>query len=177
MNRLHYFNDSLGFGKEGENFLNQFFAGRGFSVRSASRDEDRIRHIDAWLKPRNKSREISVQYKTDRESITTGNCFIEHVSVDAPDIKKGWIYTTEAEYLIYFIPPPTGIIYVARMADVQSHFKQWATQSRLKRRWVANRDRQGHDYFTGGILVPRSLFESSVMKVYTVPKQPESRAA
>lgn len=56
----------------------------------------------------------TIEYKSDKKAASTGNVFIETVSVDSEN-KPGWAYTCGAQMMIYFIPPNRKIYIVNKV--------------------------------------------------------------
>ena len=104
-------------GLAGEAFLDALFS-RWYRIRPASAAQQR-RGIDRWF--RTTTRRLAVEYKTDHTAARTGNAFVETVSVDTAH-KPGWAYTSQADYLVYYIPPD-GLVYVLRFAVLRRELK------------------------------------------------------
>jgi hypothetical protein len=140
------FAESFGRGKRGEDILDTYFADR-FDIRPVSMDQDRL-GIDRIF-TNHLGRQLTVQYKTDRTAATTGNVFIETVSVDYPP-KAGWVFSCSADWLIYYVPG-WDMAYVVRPAALKAKVREWygAHQCRA----IPNKS-----YHTIGVLVPRHIF-------------------
>src|SRR5690606_23251114 len=106
-------------GLAGEAFLDALFS-RWYRIRPASAAQQR-RGIDRWF--RTATRRLAVEYKTDHTAARTGNAFVETVSVDTAH-KPGWAYTSQADYLVYYIPPD-GLVYVLRFAVLRRELARW----------------------------------------------------
>jgi hypothetical protein len=135
-------------GDAGEQFLDRWFATE-YDVRPATHEEQR-RGIDRVFTHRQTSKRLSVEYKTDYKATQTGNAFVETVSVDAAG-KAGWAHSSEADYLIYYLPGD-GLIYVLTLELVRRELPRWARQYPL-------RAAQNEGYATHGILVPLDEFD------------------
>ena len=89
-------------GKEGEAFLDEYFSEQGFEIEMVGMDMekigvDRLFHKTGCI--------YKVEYKTDFQTTTTGNVFLE---LDFNDGKrKGWVKTTQADFVVYFAPTRT----------------------------------------------------------------------
>lgn len=134
-------------GLEGEAALDALFA-RWYRITAASATEQR-QGIDRWFS--HDTRRISVEYKTDTTAARTGNAFVETVSVDTSG-KQGWAYTSQADYLAYYIPPD-GVVYVMRFSRLRRQLPRWDLL--YPTRTIPN---QG--YHTHGLLVPLREFEA-----------------
>lgn len=154
---MHRWQEKLNEGKHFEAILDTYFQGKDFLIEPVGLEEDK-RGIDRWFtSPKTNSR-FSVQYKADSRASETGNICIETVSVDAPNLKRGWIHTSQADYLAYFLPPE-NLIYLCRFSDVKARLPQWA---RTCKRGLA----QNNGYVTVSILVPRAAFIPAVLHTF-----------
>ena len=143
-------------GKAGEEMLDQHFL-RWFRVLPVTMADQR-RGIDRVFVNRSTGRVYNVEYKTDRRANQTGNAFIETVSMDAPRRVDGWVYTCQADYLIYFCPDP-DVIYVLLPAALRAMLQEWS--ARYPTRSIPN-----VGYETHGLLVPLDELERVAVKVY-----------
>lgn len=152
---MYNFGAKLKQGQGGEAYLDNHFS-EWYAIKEASGAEQR-KGIDRWFTAKAKnSKPFSVEYKTDWTAGRTGNAFVETVSVDTAG-KRGWAYTSESLYLIYYIPDPETI-YVLPMASIRSRVDQWKKQYPERR--IPNKG-----YFTIGALVPLDEFERLAVMV------------
>lgn len=161
---IHDFAEKKRQGKKGESFLDRYFS-LWYKVEPVSLDEERAHGYDRIFKglypafeylAKAPVEQMRVEYKTDYLAAKTGNVFIETISVSTAG-KKGWIYTSHADLLVYFIPPIFRI-YCCPMKDVRKVFlSDW--QSRYVAKIVSN-----GDYATHGILVPVSVFAKTAKR-------------
>ncbi len=91
-----------------------------------------------------------MEYKTDHRAQTTGNAFVETISIDR-DLKLGWAVTSESDLLLYYIPG-LELIYVIRFEALRAQLPRWL-------RTYPIRSIQNQGYATHGILVPLHEFE------------------
>jgi len=153
---IHNFDHQMKRGDEGAVFLDDFFRAKGYAIREATRDEQRAGIDRAFTNP--KSGKISlVEYKTDTRAATSGNAFIETVSVDAVG-KMGWALTARADILVYYVPP-TGTIYVLQFKAIHWELPGWI-------RDFPPRHAQNNGYATHGIIIPLSELAKSAMRIY-----------
>lgn len=143
-------------GGEGETFLDAFFAARGYTIRTATREEQRQGIDRAFTSPRT-GQESLVEYKTDHTAARTGNAFIETVSVDSAG-KMGWALTAQADYLIYYIPP-SSVIYVVPFRAISWELPRWIREYPPKQA-------QNDGYSTHGIVIPLAELEQHAIRVY-----------
>lgn len=146
------FTTQLTQGAEGERILDNYFA-NWFTIRHATRLEQR-NGIDRIFTREGAT--YKVEYKTDTRASQTGNAFVETVSVDTAG-KRGWAYTSEAEYLLYYVPGPETV-YIIPFAQLRRHLTQWEQQYPTRK--IPNRGYQTH-----GLLVPLDEFERIAQRV------------
>lgn len=143
------FNAQLTIGQQGEKRLDQIF-GRRFHIVLATPLQQRQGIDRLFYEKTAEGAPITVEYKADSWAGTTGNAFVETVSVDVTG-KMGWAYTSMAKLLIYLVVNPETI-YCIKMSRLRTELPKWLEQHQVKT--VPN---QG--YRTHGILVPLSEFE------------------
>lgn len=154
--KLYHFRAQLFRGELHEATLDAFFAGHGYRVARATRAEQR-KGIDRWLLKGEQRH--SVEYKADSTAARTGNAFVETVSVDTA-CKPGWAYTSQAAYLVYYIPPD-GLVYLIRFPRLRRALARWVTS--YEERVIANEGYQTH-----GLLVPLAEFERLAEAVFSI---------
>jgi len=142
-------------GLAGEAFLDALFS-RWYRIRPASAAQQR-RGIDRWF--RTATRRLAVEYKTDHTAARTGNAFVETVSVDITHT-LGWAYTSQADYLAYYIPPD-GLVYIIRFDVLRSQLPRWERRYPVRR--IAN-----EGYHTQGLLVALREFEACAEAILSV---------
>jgi hypothetical protein len=142
-------------GEAGEAVLDRFFS-RWYRIIPASAQHQR-RGIDRVFVAG--TRRIAVEYKSDSTAARTGNAFVETVSVDTAG-KPGWVYTSQADFLVYFIPPD-DLVYVLRPATLRKALPGW-----LRRYPVRAIPNAG--YHTHGVLVPLDEFERLAQAIYSL---------
>lgn len=154
----HMFDASLTVGAAGERTLDAHF-GVHFDIVPASPAQQR-QGIDRVFCRRSddprSDRIFTVEYKTDHHAARTGNAFVETVSVERGGVvvKPGWVYTTAADRLIYYIPGANWeLAYILRPSRLRRALPAW--QRIFSERVVAN-----PDYVTRGLLVPLRAFEA-----------------
>jgi hypothetical protein len=142
-------------GEAGEAILDRFFS-RWFRIVPADRAQQR-RGIDRIFVAG--TRRIAVEYKSDSAAAKTGNAFVETISVDTAHT-PGWAYTSQADVLLYFIPPD-GLVYVVKFSRLRQALPGW-----LRRYPVRAIPNAG--YRTHGVLVPLDEFERLAQGVYSL---------
>ena len=154
---VHDFARQKARGATGELFLDRVFV-ESYRIRRATEREQR-RGIDRVFTNRETGRETRVEYKTDYRAAETHNAFVETVSVDS-DGKQGWAYTSEADYLVYYVPGD-GLVYVLALETLREQLPRWAEAYPHS---VALND----GYNTHGVLVPLDEFEEHAAAVLSV---------
>jgi hypothetical protein len=144
----HIFQDQLHEGKRAEHFLDIYFA-RWFHIHPVSLDTELRDGYDRVFQRRNNAERLKIEYKADWQASDTGNAFIETISV-YEERKPGWAYTSQADMLIYFVPP-RGAVYMLPLSAIRFMLASW----KLRYREVPAPN-QG--YKTYGILVPLLQF-------------------
>lgn len=146
------FRDTHRSGVRGETALDAAFSPR-FEIHRAT-DEQQRQGIDRIYTDKETGESFTVEIKSDWTTAKTGRAFIETVSVDR-DSKPGWAYTSQADMLLYFIPPML-LVYVIRLEDLRLHLSLW--ERVYPQRSIPNSHKSG-DYFTRGLLVPLAELE------------------
>jgi len=145
---MYEFNIQLAHGEDGEHFLDKFFSNK-FVIYNVTMQQQR-QGIDRIFKSKATGKMLKVEYKTDYIAHKTGNVFIETVSVDSND-KKGWIYTSMADYLIYYVVE-YSLIYTIHFNTLRKLLPIWLKKYPVKKS-------PNKDYFTHGVIVPLTEFE------------------
>ena len=153
------FNQQLSGGAQGEAFLDKYFADR-FAIRQATSGQQRL-GIDRFFTPRQGPTiaPFAVEYKTDTTAGFSGNAFIETTSIDSTG-KRGWAYTSQAEWLIYYIPA-RGLIYTIRLAKLRQKLAYWADTYPVK-------TARNRGYSTHGLIVPLTELARCADRTLTV---------
>lgn len=149
---VYDFTTQLAHGADGEAKLDAYFS-KWYTIRHATRIEQRCGIDRVFSRPGGL---FKVEYKTDTTAASTGNAFVETVSVDTFG-KPGWAYASEADYLIYYIPGPEAI-YIIAFATLRKHLARWVKSYPVRK--IPNKS-----YHTHGILVPLDEFERIAEKV------------
>jgi hypothetical protein len=108
--------------------------------------------IDRVYRCRDTGTTWTVEYKTDFRAMRSGNVFLETVSQDTNN-KAGWLYTSKADYLLFYIPYPCFELYLARMETIRRQSLWW--EKRYPKGGAKN-----PGYSSRGILVPLTEFEN-----------------
>jgi len=150
----YQFEAQLRKGEAYEAVLDNFFREK-FDIQPVQMCDQR-RGIDRIFTSKKNGSILKIEYKADSKAAQTGNAFIETVSVDTQQ-KPGWAVYSEADYLIYYIPPLlTG--YVIQMDRLKGKVDLW--KERHATRSIPNRG-----YNTIGVLVPLREFEQLAITV------------
>lgn len=150
------FKEQLTAGEKSEKFLDGIFS-KDYSVVPVGMDEQR-QGIDRIF-TRADGTTFAIEYKTDWTASRTGNAFVETVSVDTAN-KPGWAYSSQARYLIYYVPGDS-LIYVIEFGRLRVHLQRWVNQ--YPQRAIPNKG-----YRTRGLLVPLAEFEKIAKQVISI---------
>jgi hypothetical protein len=142
-------------GEAAEHRLDNHFADR-FDITPATREQQR-RGIDRIFQHRETGARYTIEYKTDWTAASTGNAFVETVSVDAQG-KPGWAYASQADWLIYYVPGQHRI-YIMSFTALREQLPRWVERCRN----APPIPNQG--YNTLGILVPLREFARHCQKI------------
>lgn len=153
----YQFEGQLKRGQDGESVLDRHY-GRWFEIAPATDTEQR-EGIDRHYTDRKSGMHHAVEYKTDWTAGWSNNAFVETISVDTTG-KRGWAYTSKAEWLIYYIPP-LGIAYMFKFAVIRAIVDNW--KAKYETRAIPNKG-----YKTHGIIVPLHEFERYAFQVVTI---------
>lgn len=152
---VHHFNDKLAQGESYEAYLDGVFRSWGYVVDAVDRFDQR-RGIDRVMFNPRTGETTAVEYKADSMAQKTGNAFVETISVDTTG-KRGWAYTSQADYLAYYIPGD-GLLYLMAFTTLRAHLPRWQATYRP----VGARN---DGYMTRGIAVPLREFEQHAESV------------
>jgi hypothetical protein len=144
-------------GEAAERYLDTLFRNQ-FAIRRATREEQR-RGIDRVFTRYADQKQFKIEYKADKTAATTGNAFVETISVDTAN-KPGWAHSCQSDYIFYYIVG-TGPVYILRPCDIQKRLKRWTEQYQERR--IPN-----GRYHTVGLLVPLDEFERVAVQVVSV---------
>jgi hypothetical protein len=123
--------DQLAKGAAAETQLDRHFADR-FHITPATRAQQR-QGIDRHFTHRQSGATYTIEYKTDWTAARTGNAFVETVSVDSAAI-PGWVYTSQAEWLAYFLPDH-ATIYLLAFPTLRACLPQWGPPAKRPHRF------------------------------------------
>ena len=145
------FDAQLKQGQKGEQKVIEYFAA-DYEILPAT-DEQQRRGIDYIIL--SQTEKMSIEIKTDSRASQTGNAFIETVSVQVGDVckKRGWVYTCQADVLLYYVPGDE-LIYFLKPEQLSARLPAWIMRYRK-----VNIPNSG--YSTHGLLVPLSELEAA----------------
>ncbi len=162
---IYGFNEQHRIGARGEAVLDAFFAQR-YTIRPASPEQQRL-GIDRIFHKRN-GETSRVEYKTDYTAARTGNAFIETVSRDVPPPRSGWVWTSTADRIVYYVPG-LNEAYLLNPQDLSMHVNAFVTNYPVK--VVPN-----PTYNTYGVLVPLMVLRELAIRVYAISGEEASAA-
>lgn len=146
MNQIYDFKTQLAIGAGHALTLDRYFS-RFYRIKKVPMTLERLGVDRIWENKLFGTR-YTVEYKADERAKQTGNVFIEIVSNDVDNI-RGWVYTSVAQILIYFVPPDDA--YVIQMLVLRGQVDSWL--ERYKRVKAKNQT-----YNSEGLLVPLDEF-------------------
>jgi hypothetical protein len=138
------FQAQLGQGKRAEDFLDHYFA-RWFRIQPVALDTELRDGYDRIFTRKRDGEQLKIEYKADWQAADSKNAFIETISV-YEERKLGWVYTSQADMLIYFVPP-LGVIHMVPLGAIRFVLPGW----KLRYREV---HAPNEGYRTYGVLVP-----------------------
>jgi len=136
--------------KQHNKFLDKFFA-RWFEIELCDWSFQKI-GVDRIFVDKETRMKYTVEYKSDEKASKTNNLFCETVSVDNESI-PGWVYTSIAQLLVYYIPP-SKTIYVISMVSLKQKIRGMDFPTRI----IPNQDK-GRQWNTIGQIIPLSEVE------------------
>ena len=157
---MYDFQQQKDLGKQGEERLDSFFY-RWYNIREVPFELQK-EGIDRFYIPKrgNITFPRLVEYKTD--FYRTGNVFIETHSVirqGKPDI-KGWLYTSKADWLIYFL--------VAYQTAFAIYFNKLRESAQIWNKTCQRRNCRNKDYKSSGLLIPIPVLELISHAVFNI---------
>ena len=152
---IYTMGQQLAKGEAAEEYLDNHFSNR-FEVVPATREQQRL-GVDRIFIKSSTGKRYTIEYKTDWTASRTGNAFIETVSVDTMNV-LGWVYTSQAEWLIYYVPG-RQTIYITRMAALRERVEWWLEI------YGPEKAIPNDGYFTRGIPVPLDAFAEQAVKI------------
>lgn len=152
MTNVYNFSEQLRLGAEGEEELDAYFGKLGVIVQPVTDLVEQKKGIDRIFHTVVSS--LTVEYKTDYLAGRTGNAFLEMIV----NRKTGWVFTTQADYICYYVPQ-RKIIYFVKPDVIRQHINSWL--NKLAWRTVKNTTYEAH-----GMLLPLETLEKISSKVY-----------
>lgn len=159
MSQVYRFGTQQAMGAKGEQTLDEFFSQQYVVIEVSPEEQrqgfDRLFYGFAEGNYR-------VEYKTDHVAAASGNAAVELASVerDGHVISPGWAYTSQADWLMYYLPERSQV-YQIDMTDVRRYLPIWLQFYR--QRTVPN-----PDYHTRVLLVPLMEFERIAIRVWNL---------
>lgn len=145
-------------GKAVEAFLDEYFVGRGYSIRQTTPHEERVLCLGDRYFCQN-GRGFWVEYKSGIQTHYTQNIFLETVSVDTGNTKPGWVYTCQAHF-IYYACLLDGKILVL----LPEYLRSVIESLKLSFREVKTGKGQNQGYNTHGLIIPLAYAEKNLAK-------------
>lgn len=153
---MYEFKEQLMKGEKSEDKLDAFFS-EWYTVKRVDMFQQR-QGIDRIFTRKDNGSIFKIEYKTDWTASRTQNAFVETISVDTTD-KPGWAYSSQSDYLIYYIPGDE-LIYVITFIALRARLPCWC---KFPSRRIPNKG-----YCTVGLLVPLAEFEQIAREVISI---------
>ena len=149
-------------GLQGEARLDSFFS-RWYLIKEVPMELQR-EGVDRFFVPRWGEVEFPrlVEYKTDFHA--SGNAFIETHSVIriGQDTIKGWLYTSKADWLVYFMAA-YETAFVLNFESLRRFVIQWEAEQLCRHRECIN-----SNYKSSGLIVPLPLMLRASRAIFKV---------
>lgn len=146
---VHNFKDSKKVGDMGEQLLDNYFSDK-FIIEDVNMDQQRL-GWDRVFTHKDSGTRASVEYKTDTRATDTGNIFME-VWSNKEAGKKGWAYTSTAQWLYYFMTGSMSV-FIVDVPHLKLYLKVWEKQLKIKQA-------RNKTYTSEGMLVPIEIFKT-----------------
>jgi len=153
------FKTQLSIGEQYETLLDNHYS-QWYDIFSLSMQAQKAGIDRIWVNKNNGFR-YSVEYKSDRTASTTGNVFIETMSVDKTN-KLGWAYTSCSQILVYYLPFEHTAYHITTLT-IKNMVEKWE-------RNYSSRSIPNGDYSTIGILVPINVFKNECYNIHQLNK-------
>ena len=151
---IHDFDDCLERGNKGEEEIDEFLRCEfDWELTRVGRDEQ-ARGIDRRCLPEIGAESFTLEYKTDDRAAQTGKAFIELAHVGIHHVKQGWVYTSEADYFVYWVPR-LGRALLFDIKKARQAINGWIKQYPVR----AARNKK---YWTCGVCVPLAVVKSEI---------------
>lgn len=157
----HKWNDSFTRGRMFEEHFREIFQAKGMMVIAVAKDLQDL-GIDFLMTGRSGKR-MSVELKSDERATETGNAFLELVSMSSSDgwpDKPGWMYTSIAQVLAYYLPLDGRVLFLD-MADLKLSLGDFV--GRYSIRHTSN-----GWYRSKGVVMPLKDLERRAFEIHTV---------
>ena len=145
-------------GEAGEDLVHNHMS-QWYLITLTEKRVDQRNGIDAIYESKQTGDTFTVEVKTDEMAGTTGNVFIEVISVDYPT-KSGWVWTCKADKLLYWLPRQKQIL-IFELSQLQLHIREWTTRYGIKAV-------QNDGYQTYGCPVPIGVASDAASHVLVV---------
>lgn len=142
-------NGNLDQGKADEREIDSLMS-RRYQIQPVQLATEIDRGIDRYWTEKRTGLRYSVEYKSDRAALKTGNAFLETISNDQTK-KAGWIYTTTAQIIVYYVPGQALLLLSGE------RLKQAIADGFIKGRRIGSA--KNETYYSKGALVPLEELE------------------
>lgn len=147
-------------GRQGEERLDSFFS-RWYDIKEVPFELQK-EGVDRFYVPKRGKLAFPrlIEYKTDFK--TTGNVFIETHSVirQGQEDIKGWLYTSKADWLVYYL--------ISSQTALVVNFAKLRQSAEVWKKTCPHRDCTNKDYKSSGLLVPISAIKLVSHAVFSI---------
>jgi hypothetical protein len=158
---MNKFKESLGRAKRFESEIDAHFRESYTVVPLTVGAEKRGAGDRVFIKHDKQTQAYLVEYKTDEQAESTGNFFVELISIDrGANQRMGWAYTCIADYIMFY-RPKSKIICVIKTEMLRATLPSWRESYIMRPSGSALNN--GYDSY--GILVPVTEVESLAVRV------------
>lgn len=150
MIKMYEFFEQREKGKTAEKQLDAFFS-KWYQIKTITVDDELKDHYDRIFT--RGDIETTVEYKTDFKAHETRNAFIELTSCKEKNT-MGWIHTSKADRLIYFVPE-TKEVYIVKLMYLRMATPYYSKKFGI--RTCTNKRKDGIIYHSEGFLMPLQI--------------------
>lgn len=143
------FKDKLEEGEKYEKELDAYYS-KWFKVEAVDLSTQKM-GIDRIFTNQTDGTRWTIEYKSDTVASSTGNAFIETISVNTTN-KPGWAYSSCAQLLFYYLPME-GKVARLTMYAIKNLIREWLNKYPIK-------PCHNESYQSFGICVPLPVFMS-----------------
>lgn len=139
-------------GKDVEHYLDRYFSQR-FEIGQTTPHQERVLCLGDRIFSRG-GNNYFIEYKSGIQTFYTGNIFLETISVDTEPQKAGWVYTCQANFILY-----AALLNKKILVFRPDRLRKEIEGLKAKFQTLATSKGQNVGYNTHGVLVPLEYAE------------------